>query len=59
MIKYKSHTPNPQRTKNIVNDKKPYIIAVCGGPSSGMSTVAKHIKNLLYSKAAIQSDTVH
>ena len=28
LYKPKSHTPNPQRTKNVVNDQKPYVIAV-------------------------------
>jgi pantothenate kinase-related protein Tda10 len=43
--KWKSHTPNPRKKPPAGTTRAtPYILGICGGPSSGMSTVAKNIK---------------
>lgn len=38
--------------------KKPYIIGICGGPSSGMSTVAYTIRDNLQNNSGIQSAVI-
>lgn len=58
-MKYKSLTPVPISKSKSTSDrpsrgsKKPYIIGICGGPSSGMSTVAYTIKDALAKKSGI------
>lgn len=57
MAKHKSYTPMPQRRSHAksghdghgqkVSGRRPFILGICGGPSSGMSTVAKNIKTEL------------
>ena len=46
MKKIKSHTPNPKKKPPAgTANRQVFILGICGGPSSGMSTVAKSIKN--------------
>jgi pantothenate kinase len=59
LYKMKSYTPNPRRTKNVVKTKGPYLIGICGGPSSGMSTVADNMLKALNDKAGIVGDVIH
>ena len=40
--KTKSQTPKP-KSYGSAKVQKPYLVGICGGPSSGMSTVAKNI----------------
>ena len=47
--KHKSYTPMPfkrghAKSAAAQNAKKPFILGICGGPSSGMSTVATNIR---------------
>jgi len=59
LVKFKSYTPKPMKTTAVINKGKPYIIGICGGPSSGMSTVAHNMQQLLHQKAGIASDIIH
>ena len=53
--KHKSYTPMPHRRSHAKSGgtgakgsaRRPFILGICGGPSSGMSTVASNIKNEL------------
>jgi len=62
----KAKTPNPRRRyhakstsfASFASDGKPFVLGICGGPSSGMSTVAESIKREL-DKAAITSSIVN
>jgi len=53
--KHKSYTPMPMKRGHAKsnggmerhNARKPFILGICGGPSSGMSTVAKNIRTEL------------
>ncbi len=53
--KHKSFTPMPHRRSHAKSGgngskgsaRRPFILGICGGPSSGMSTVASNIKNEL------------
>jgi len=57
MAKHKSYTPMPHRRSHAKSGhdnhgqkgsgRRPFILGICGGPSSGMSTVAKNIKTEL------------
>lgn len=62
----KAKTPNPRRKyhakstsfASLPNDCKPFVLGICGGPSSGMSSVAKNIKEDL-ERAGISSTIIN
>ena len=60
--KHKSYTPMPfkrghAKSAAAQNARKPFILGICGGPSSGMSTVATNIRQELQ-KAGISTTIV-
>jgi pantothenate kinase-related protein Tda10 len=61
LTKHQSWTPNPKSSAmtSMKRVTKPYVLGVCGGPGSGMSTVAKNIKKDLIKKAGVSCTLIN